>query len=262
MARFRALLMLAATVATALAVPNAMAPTPQALTVVASGTFETPLVLARPAVLDQARMTVSGKGRVAGFAILHRTGKFVGAEVRVAGWTDPTSREAPVRATLNFEEIKLPAGQYRLVVFADAPVRLSVPLRSGTGQSLRATRPTTGRANLMNLAHLPVAAGSVRDTLRYPGGFVFSQTYHRTRAHQAKSERHCFAPASERAPVCGDRQGFHVLIASPGSVGAGYTSSMTAAYGSEMPRGKDVDVMLEGVAVDLPASAEWLTVTA
>lgn len=259
---FRALLILAATAATALAVPNAAASTPQALTVAAQGTFEIPLVLTRSTVLDQARMTVSGSGRVLGFAILDRTGKFVGAEARVAGWTDPTAKDAPLRVWTSPESLKLPAGRYRLVVLADAPVRISVPMRTGSGQSLRATRPTSARAKLTNLASLPVVAGSVRDTLRYPGGFLLSQTYQRTRAHQASAVRHCFAPASERAAVCGDRQGFQAVILSPGSVGAGYTSVMAGAYGSDMPPGKQIDVLLEAVAADLPSTAEWLTLSA
>lgn len=259
--RRRLALVIAAAVA-ALGLAPATAASPELLRVSAGGTSETALVLTRPAVLDQARMTTAGQGRLAGFAVLRVTGELVGAEVRVTGWTDPLGQDAPVRVSTREGSIELAPGRYRLVVFADGPTRVTVPLAAGRGQTLRAARPTTARARLTDLNSLPVVAGAVRDTLRYPGGFVLSQTYQRTQVHQAAVLWQCFARAAERAPVCSDQPGFAALIVSPGSVGAGYTSAMAASYGRELPVGEDVDVLLEVASADVPSRAEWLTLTA
>lgn len=240
----------------------AAASAPPVLRVAAAGTLEAPLVLTRPAVLDPARMTTSGSGRIAGFAVLRSTGELVGAEARVEGWTHTAGADRVVRVATHDGTLRLAPGRYRLVVFADGPVQVSVPVASGSGQSLRATRPTTARARLMDLTSLPVVAGAVRDTLRYPGGFVLSQTYQRTQAHQAAVIRQCFAPTADRAAFCSNHQGYAAVMLTPASVGPGHTSAMAAAYGRELPVGEDVDVLLEGVSADVPSAAEWLTLTA
>ena len=116
------------------------------LRVAAAGTAETPLVLTRPVVLDPSRMTVSGTGRVAGFAVLRTTGELVGAEARVEGWTHTAGGDRVVRVATHGGALRLTPGRYRLVVFADGPAQVAVPLTSGSSQSLRPrTPPRRGR---------------------------------------------------------------------------------------------------------------------
>ena len=241
----------------------AVAAGPPALTIRAGSTAETDLVLREAAVLDLAASRSSGAGRFGGWALVRQgtPGLPVAAELRVAAWD---AGSAPVRiSTSAADTARVPAGRYRLVVFADGPTTVTIPMRAGRAQRLTAARRTTARAQLVDLLATPAPAVGPdhRRTVAYGGTFVLSQTYLRSRAHQAGVQEHCFAPAAEQSRSCAGRQGGTYVFASPGSVGDGFTSSFAAAYGSQLPAGQDVDVLLRVVDVDAPTQAEWLVVT-
>jgi hypothetical protein len=186
----------------------------------------------------------------------------IAAELRVKRWTAGSG--ALRVATRTATPIRLGAGRYRLIVFADQPTAVTIPLRSGRSMSLTAARRTTARAQLRNLLDPApvVVAPQNRVTLRYPGAFVLSQIYFRSRAHQAEAEAQCFAPASQHVQTCANATGSVWALPTPGSVGDGYSSAFAAAYGRELPAGDEVDVLLQAADLDAPSFAEWLTVTA
>ena len=241
---------------------QAAAPVP-ALTITANGTAETDLVLRQGATLDPAATWVTGAGQFGGWALL-RSGsrtEVIASELRVRRWTTPSG---PLLTGTGYEGLlRLPAGRYRLVVFADKPTRVMIPIRTGQPQALAANRATTAQAQLHNLLDsTPLVTPQSRVTLTYPGAFVLSQVYFRARAHQVELVAQCFAPAAEHTNTCVNHLGVMFAYLSPASVGDGYTSQFAATYGAAFAAGQKIDVLLQAANVDAPAFAEWLTVTA
>lgn len=218
-------------------------------------------MLTKSAVLDQARTSVDGAGRIGGWALMRQgaAGKLVAAELRVKSWRDENGL---LRVSTHNRPVHVPAGRYRLVLFTDKPTVVTIPLLAGRAQAVTVARETTARAELSDLlAASPVVASRSRKTLTYGGAFVLSQTYFRATAHQAEVVAQCFAPATEQAQSCLNREGFTGVVASPGSVGDGYTSQFTAGYGSSFAPGEQIDVLLDAANVDAPSAAEWLVVS-
>lgn len=240
---------------------TAMASPSPSLRLTADRTAETVLTIKTSTVLTPGSLTANGSGRVAGFAVTALGGGgFIYGELRVTRWTTPGG---PLQVRTGSDPVRLSAGRYRLVVFADAPVTLTIPLRAGRAVSLRVAGRTQASAHLENLlASGPVVAPSARRTVRYAGSWLLSHTYFRAQAHQAEVVAQCFAPTAENAQTCAQQLGYTSVFTSPGSVGDGYTSAFAAVYDGTFRAGTDCDVLLQAVNVDAPSFAERLVVNA
>jgi hypothetical protein len=227
---------------------------PPVLRLTASNTAETTLQLSRPTTLDLSGMRTKAHGRYAGLAVFAPSGALVAARVRVTAWTRP---DGPVDVVVTRDRVPLPRGRYRVVVYADAPSTVEVPLRTGTSVVRTVARGTSARLVLRDLlGAAPAVGGSYVERVTYRGGFLVSQVYLRARAHQAEVLAQCFVPHGE-ADACVQQQGFIGTFASPGSVGDGWSTEMAGAYGHDLASGHDYDVVLQGLDADVPARAEW-----
>lgn len=228
------------------------AATAQSLTLTSVGTAEVTLTVTRSLTFDPSQMRVLRGGKLAGVGVPD----LLLVEVKVRAWT---SAFGGPRVATSSDPVTLKPGRYRVVVYGDGPTTVQIPLQKGSSLKVNATRGTSATAKVDDLGG-PVVAANLRRTVRYPGAVLLSQVFFRARAHQVDVTSQCFVATTERAQHCVNQYGGNYALLSPGSVGDGYTSAFVAAYENDFPKA-DIDVLLQGVDVDVPTTAQWLVAT-
>lgn len=167
-------LAVAALLAAAALSPAASAEPANELVFEASRSAWTEFELSRPLQVRQPVPRVEGGGRVAGFVLEHvDEERRANARIVFVGLAPITKAPVP----LSYAG-QLPAGRYRLVVFADRPLRVAIPVNE-PGLVVRPTRPVS---TLVRTASSKAAEGATATAARAAGalpasaaGFLFSR---------------------------------------------------------------------------------------
>ncbi len=140
----------------------------------ASRSAWTEFELTRPLHVQQPVPRVEGGGRVAGFVLEHvDEERRANARIVFVGMAPITKAPVPMSYAG-----QLPAGRYRVVVFADRPLRVAIPVNE-PGLVVRPTRPVS---TMVRTASAQAAEGMTATAARAAGalpasaaGFLFSR---------------------------------------------------------------------------------------
>jgi hypothetical protein len=227
---------------TALCAPTAAADPSRELVIEASTSAWTEFELTEPLQVQQPIPRFEGGGRVFGIALEPVERQAAGRIVAVA-MSSITRTPMPMGFTS-----QLPPGRYRLVVFAEEPIRVSIPLAEG-GRVVRPTRPvTTMVRTATSTAADGVTAAAARATEAVPagmGGFLFSRVdgdrvdQFRLCATKAATCPSNLLPVVPPAPV--------PTVDSPATVPHAQDGTVTAARVFAAARSRDALATIDGV---------------
>lgn len=196
--RFRALLLIAVTTASVLAVPYAGAAPSGRLELSGSRASQTEIVLRRSSEILASDFRMKTKGTYAGIAVQDNKGQVVAFLMNVQTWIDsrPSVAGVPMASMNEFSRATLKPGRYRLLLLADAPATVSVRVTGDLGRKVKATRSYDDNVTLADVRG-PVGAavhtGTVPADLRKSKYAVVAQ-YIETDGQQGQVTDVCFAP--------------------------------------------------------------------
>lgn len=271
MASFRALLIIVATAATGLGLPQASAAPSGRLTLTGDRDGVTEVVVRRSSdvVLDDLRFQT--KGTHAGMAIQDAKGSVVAFSLNVRRWIEavPAAAQSPIANSQGTPDgfvtarITLKPGRYRVRLITDGPTTVSV---GATGDLVRTVRPWRSSPadvrirEITNAQGLPVGTGVERMDLRRAKAYVFG-VHTEAHAHQASAAQFCLA--SVGATVCdpfGDIGGTTSKSTAGATPNKGFVRrSIYSSIGAPDDRGI-YDALLRDASVDLPARRDSIVV--
>jgi hypothetical protein len=269
--RFRALLLIAATAASALALPQASAGSSGRLTLVGDRDAVTEIVLRRASsvVVDDLRITT--RGTHAGIAIQDTKGRVVAFSLNVRRWIEahPAAAKSPIASLQATPDgfatgkITLAPGRYRVRLITNGATTVSV---GATGDMVRTAKPRTPSPadvrirEITTAQGLPVGSGVERMDLRRAKAYVFG-IHTEAHAHQASAAQFCLA--SVGATVCdptGDIGGTTTKSTAGATPNEGFLRrAIYLPLGAPDDRGI-YDALLRDASVDLPARRDSIVV--